>query len=181
MSLWFFFSGFFILRCSVINHIYVYIHYTDNVSSALFKSSFMNMFLTIAENDCNWEKRRQKHNYESSRSSGCSNEPEESDTRTFDGSPTPQSLSLSALEKVKRRGGGGGKDHNSFEVHLNHGLHILLRKFPLESARRDGVLQAPLGFLSSWNGSSRLGGRGAVEGGGVSAEIGSNPVSYSSP
>lgn len=57
-----------------------------------------------------------------------SNEPEESDCRTFDGSLTSQSLSLSAIERR-----GGGKDHNSFEVHLNHSLHILLRKFPLES------------------------------------------------
>lgn len=112
----------------------------------------------------------------------CSNEPEESDCRTFDGSPTSLSLSLSAIEKERR-----GKDHNSFEVHLNHSLHILLRKFPLENVSRDGVLQAPLGFLSSWNGSRRLGGVRDVEDGGgggggwagVNTEIWSNPISYS--
>lgn len=50
-----------------------------------------------------------------------SNEPEESDCRTFDGSLTSQSLSLSAIGKERR-----GKDGNSFEVHLNHSLHVLL-------------------------------------------------------
>lgn len=57
-----------------------------------------------------------------------SNEPEESDCRTFDGSLTSQSLSLSATGSGRRGGspGDGGQDHNSFEVHLNHCFHILL-------------------------------------------------------
>lgn len=60
-----------------------------------------------------------------------SNEPEESDCRTFDGSLTSQSLSLSATGSGRREGrvgAPGGGDHNSFEVHLNHCFHILLQK-----------------------------------------------------
>lgn len=60
----------------------------------------------------------------------CSNEPEKSDCRTFDGSLT--SVIVFICDRKERR----GKERNSFEVHLNHSFHILLRKFPLECELR---------------------------------------------
>lgn len=97
------------------------------------------------------QQRRRQHYYGTSPPSNVrySNEPEESDCRTFDGSLTSQSLSLSATGSGRREGGLGG-GYNSFEVHLNHCFHILLQKKKIPSLLRECELRwrpsGPAGF-----------------------------------
>lgn len=85
----------------------------------------------------------------------CNNEPEESDCHAFDGSPVSQPLYLSAIEMR----GGGRFLWGAFKSWTPY----IKKKKSYERVCWNGALQALLGFLSSWNGTKRLGREGGLD------------------